>query len=146
MSLHITPYEKKYSESLLSLFDLNCPKYFAPSEKKDFEHYLEFEIEYYFVWNNEDNCVGCGGINLKDDAFYLSWDLIHPDEQGKGLGTELIHHRLRFIHNLRENPKIRVRTSQYAAPFYAKNGFREMKYVAHYWAPRFDLVEMEFIP
>lgn len=56
----------------------------------------------------------------------------------------MLQHRLL---RLAADPRIqvvKVRTSQISYGFYEKNGFRTLRTVPDFWAPGYDLVEMEW--
>jgi len=46
---NIRPYTSSDKEIILNLLSANSPLYFAEEEKSDLEHYLDKEIEDYFV-------------------------------------------------------------------------------------------------
>jgi ribosomal protein S18 acetylase RimI-like enzyme len=142
----IRPYTATDRENVLQLLRLNTPRYFAPSEEKDLEYYLDHHAEHYFVVESGGELRGCGGFNFSDDRTVgkISWDIFHPDHQGKGLGSALTRYR---IERLKEYDSVRiisVRTSQVAFQFYEKFGFRLREVVKDYWAEGFDLYRMEF--
>ena len=141
----IREYAPNDKSALLQLLDLNTPTYFAPTERTDFESYLDHEVELYYVVTFENRIVGCGGINFETDKSIgiISWDIIHPDYQGKALGSLLLQHRLSVLKTLDTKPKIIVRTSQLTHLFYQKHGFVLKDKIVDYWAPGFDLYFME---
>lgn len=132
---------------ILEMFRLNTPKYFSPDEEKELEKYLKTERELYYVLEENEKLVGCGGINFKPDKTeaIISWDIFHPDHQGKGLGSSLLKHRIDKIHTFKEVKRIIVRTSQVVFLFYEKNGFQLLAVKKDYWAPGFDLYLMEYV-
>ena len=141
----IRPYSPKDKNALISLIRLNTPQYFDASEEAGFISYLDNEIETYFVFEQEGKILGCGGINyeLKSNTGYISWDIIHPRFQGKGIGKKLLLHR---IAEIKKSPSIKiivVRTSQHTANFYAKGGFKLDFVTKNYWAKGFDLYQMK---
>lgn len=138
-----TPQDKN---AIFSLLDLNTPKYFAPEEKDDLVHYLENEIEHYFVAELNNEIVGSGGINFKgtDSKGYLSWDFVNPEVQGQGIGTKLVQHRVDFLSSRPNISSIIVRTSQLVYPFYEKCGFETITKKKDYWAEGYDLYEMQY--
>lgn len=76
----IRPFKKEDRDQLIALFRMNAPQYFHESEEKDYIHYLDNEMEDYFVVEEEGRVVGAGGINyfpLEKEA-RISWDLIDP--------------------------------------------------------------------
>lgn len=132
--------------NVIHLLKLNIPAAFAPEEKNEFEAYLLREREDYFVVEESDSIIGCGGINyFSEDALArLSWDMIHPDSQGKGIGKQLVKHRLEHIKQ-RGFHQVQVRTSQMATTFYASLGFEIVETIKDYWAEGFDLVDMRLL-
>ena len=131
--------------SILELFRLNTPAAFAESEEEDLVVYLDEHLERYFVIESEKQILACGGINRSDEAasVKISWDMVHPEYQGSGLGKQLLEHRLAEI---RKNPavtKVIVRTSQLANLFSEKAGFTPVEIIPDYWAKGFDLYRME---
>lgn len=143
----IRAYDANDKATLLHLLELNTPKYFAPSEKEDLEHYLESEIELYYVLSVEGKIVGCGGINFEQEKTVgiISWDIIHPDYQGKSLGSLLLQHRLKHLKSMETIEKIIVRTSQFTHLFYEKQGFELKEIILNYWSEGFDLYYMEYL-
>lgn len=142
---HIRNYSKNDFKSVLTLFQLNTPKYFAKEEENDLIYYLTNELEEYFVIEYQNSIVGCGGINFKGHSgeAYISWDMIHPGHHGVGLGSKLLQYRLNKLKALSSINTVVVRTSQHTYLFYQKNGFVLREIVKDYWAPEFDLYKME---
>jgi N-acetylglutamate synthase-like GNAT family acetyltransferase len=141
----IRKYTTKDKSRVLELFRLNTPNYFDASEESDFIKYLDHEREDYFVYEEHSKIIGVGGINysFEEKVACISWDIIDPKWQGRGIGKKLIQFR---INHINENPKIeiiRVRTSQYAFQFYGKMGFELDKIEKNYWAKNFDLYLMQ---
>lgn len=144
--IKIRPYSEADKGRLLKLLELNTPAYFSTEERKDFMYYLDNEIEQYFVVELDGEIVGCGGINFAEDntAGRISWDLLHPSYQGKGIGSRLLQHRIAVLQSIGDIKSISVRTSQLAWRFYEKNGFRLTEIVEDYWAEGYDLYRMEY--
>lgn len=130
--------------ALLELLHLNTPQYFAPSEAADYVDYLAQHLEDYFVIEHAGTIVGAGGINYfpNDSLARLSWDLVHPEYQGKGIGRLLTQHRIQHIRNKPGMELIVVRTSQVVYKFYEKMGFTLQTVEKDFWAEGFDLYEM----
>lgn len=141
----IREYEEKDRDRILDLFRLNSPRYFSPGEEPDLISYLDNEIEYYYVLELDDHVVGCGGFNFPGDPARprISWDILHPDFQGKSLGSMLLRYRIEKLKAFRDVRVITVRTSQLVYPFYEKSGFTLVEHVKDYWAKGFDLCRME---
>lgn len=144
--ISVSRYSLNDRETLLNLVRLNTPKYFAPDEERDFENYLQNEIEDYFTISVKNEIVGCGGINFENEKTIgiISWDIIHPDYQGKALGSYLLKYRIEILKAIQSVQQIIVRTSQSTYLFYQKHGFQVKKIVPDFWADGFDLYLMEY--
>lgn len=148
LETYIRIYQKTDKQELMKLIKLNTPTYFDDSEEEEFAEYLEKYKEDYFVIENKstNQIIGCGGINYFFDEpiplARISWDIIHPDFQGKGIGKKLLLHRINHIQN-KEIKLIIVRTSQLAYKFYQKVGFELEKTEKDFWAKGFDLYQMK---
>lgn len=143
--MRIRAYQETDRPALISLLQLNIPKYFAPSEEQDFIVYLNEHLEGYYVVEEEGRLIGSGGINYNSDGTQarISWDFLHPDFQRRGIGKKLTLHRIQEIKKNPEILSISVRTSQLAYTFYQKLGFKLQKVVKDFWSKGFDLYEME---
>lgn len=141
----IRPYSPADDPALLELLHLNTPQYFAESEKADLINYLANHIDHYYIVELDEKVVGCGGFNRTTDGIkgVLSWDILHPNAQGKGIGSALAKFRIAEMQKMGLT-EIGVRTSQHAYQFYEKMGFTLKEVVKDYWAEGFDLYEMEF--
>lgn len=142
----IIPYSNDHFSSVINLLELNTPLYFHTSEKKEFQEYLTSKREDYFVYIKDDQVVGCGGINYfsEENVARISWDIIHPDHHGKGIGKELMLYRIDWIKKQSSrHQRIIVRTSQLVFKFYQKMGFSLQEVIPDYWAPKLDLYLME---
>ena len=93
-----------------------------------------------YVLVTNDRIVGCGGINFADDKTVgkISWDIIHPDYQGKSLGKQLLEYRIDKLKSIDRVRKITVRTSQLVYKFYQKQGFVLKATHKDYWAKGID--------
>ena len=142
----IRDYRSPDKETVLDLFRMNTPAYFSMDEEKDLIHYLEHEIDLYYVIELNNKLIGCGGINFSENGTVgkISWDFLHPDYQGLGIGTLLLEHRINLLKETIGIQRILVRTSQHAYKFYERSGFRLMETVKDYWASGFDLYRMEY--
>lgn len=141
----IIPYAKKYKSDVILLINLNTPEYFASHEEQDLNNYLEAEIEDYFVVEINNKIVGAGGINYKRELHQgiISWDIIHPDFQGKGVGKYLLEYRLNIIKSDKTINRVIVRTSQLVYKFYEKAGFQLIEIKKDFWSKGLDMYYME---
>lgn len=141
----IREYKPSDKNRIRELLKLNTPEYFAPEEEQDLIDYLNNHLENYYVVEEEGVVLGCGGFNLSDDprVVRISWDIIDPGSQGKGVGTFLTKFRIRKIKESKTVETIVVRTTQLVYPFYEKLGFEIKSIEKDYWAPGFDLYYMD---
>ena len=74
-----------------------------------------------FPYSDWSCCRVCG-INFAENKTIgkISWDIIHPDFQGKSLGTKLLKYRIEVLKTIPGIQKITVRTLQVAYKFYEK--------------------------
>ena len=142
----IREYKSIDKNAVLELIRLNIPKYFASSEEDDFSRYLDSEIELYYVLFFDKKLVGCGGINFSDNRMTgkISWDILHPEYQGKSLGTYLLEYRIKKLKSIDSVQRITVRTSQLAYKFYEKRSFELLEVKKDHWARGFDMYRMEY--
>ncbi len=140
----IRVYSNKDKAGVIGLLRKNTPEYFDFSEETDLENYLENELEEYFVYEHKNKIIGAGGINyfINQRLARISWDMIDPNDQGKGVGRKLVLHRINLLN---QNPQIEfivVRTSQLVYKFYEKMGFEIEKIEKDFWAKNYDLYQM----
>ena len=141
----IRAYSNTDKPKIIQLLRKNTPEYFDSSEEKDFKNYLENEVEKYFVYEINSEIIGAGGINyfVEEKLARISWDIIDPNSQGKGIGKELTQYR---INHLKRNLNIEfiiVRTTQLVYKFYEKLGFELEKIEKNFWSKNFDLYQMK---
>lgn len=145
-SIIIREYRATDKEAVINLIKLNTPSSFAEEETEDLSDYLDKEIELYYVLLVDRKVVGAGGINFAENKTIgkISWDIIHPDYQGKSLGTKLLKYRIGILKAIPGIKKITVRTSQVAYKFYEKQGFTLNEIKRNYWADGFDMYSMQY--
>lgn len=143
--MKIRPYIQNDKVAVIELLRSNTPTFFAPAEEKDLIAYLDKEIEDYFVVEENSKIIAAAGINYfpKEKTACISWDIIKPESQGKGIGKKLTEHRINYLNKNFKIDLIFVRTTQLVYKFYEKMGFKLMKVEKNYWAKNFDLYYME---
>ncbi len=145
MSHQIRAYKESDVQNLLELIQLNTPEFFDQSEWQEYLDYLKEHLEEYYVVEIDKKIVGCGGINYfwNDGVARISWDAIHPQYQGRGIGLDLLQYRINKIKQQKSIHKIVVRTTQLVYQFYEKGGFTLRETQKDFWAPGFDLYLLE---
>ncbi|MCF2446554.1 GNAT family N-acetyltransferase [Dyadobacter sp. CY345] len=143
--MNIRKFENTDRDLVLHLLRLNTPAYFSSSEEKDLIYYFDFHADNYYIVESEENIIGSAGFNLSTDGktAHLSWDIVHPDYQGKRVGSELTRFRIQLIKEIGSVHTLAVRTSQFAYKFYEKFGLILRETVKDYWAEGFDLYQMD---
>ena len=143
--MKIQEYQSRYKSQIMAIFNAHVPQFFAPSERKELDHYLTHELEKYFVIIEKDKVIGCGGINFPDNGreARLSWDMVAPNHMGRGAGGQLVLHRLNIIRQTPGVGSIIVRTTPMTEGFYRRLGFLVKSRQKDYWATGYDLVVME---
>ena len=115
-------YSKNDRHICLSIFDENCPKYFAPNERSDFERFLEqapcgYEL---CILNGAIvgayGLIGSGSINQS-----LNWILLSARAQGIGLGS-VIMSRVIDTASQKGLSTIDIAASHLSRDFFAKYG------------------------
>ncbi len=139
----IRPYKADDYHQIIQLFEFNTPEYFAAEEKDDLEKYLVQFSDHFFVFEEEKQIIGAGGYNIIENQGRLSWYFIHPHHRGKGIGKSIAQHSLDCLQKEEGIDHIIVRTSQHAWQFFEKMGFQLEKMEKDFWAPGFDLYQMQ---
>lgn len=141
----IRKHEATDRDRIIELLRLNTPEYFSPNEEADLIDYLDHHADNYYVLLLEGVIQGCGGFNLSKDGETgkISWDIFHPESQGKGLGSALTKFRIQRMKEIAGIKTISVRTSQLAYQFYAKFGLELREVVKDYWDEGFDLYRLD---
>ena len=141
----IRAYIKKDRLNVIELLRKNTPEYFDPSEESEFQNYLDNEVEDYFVYEHHSEIIGAGGINYfaKEKMAKISWDMIAPKWQGKGIGKALYQYRINRVNDHPRIESIVVRTTQLTYKFYEKMGFTLENVEKDFWAKGFDLYQMK---
>ena len=123
--MQIRPYQSDDKKTCLAIFDSNLPKFFAAEERPDFADFLDKLPCPYFVIQDGDEILGCGGhsINEAKQKVGMAWGMIHSEQHKRGLGRYLLLYRLKTICKIMKSGQIILDTSQHSYPFFEKLGF-----------------------
>lgn len=137
------PYTAKDREPCLAIFDANCPRFFAPNERRDYIQFLDTNPAGYEVCVVNEHIVGAFGL-LGDGTRNrsLNWILIAPQSQTRGLGS-LFLKRVIINAQAQDIGCICIAASHLSAPFFAKHGARVITETSHGWGPDMHRVDME---
>ncbi|MCC3859904.1 GNAT family N-acetyltransferase [Pseudemcibacter aquimaris] len=141
--MNITQYQSKDRDAVLSIFDKNCPDFFAPNERDDYLEFLDEYADGYRVCVHDDKIVGAFGLYEKDNKdSRLQWILLDPDAQGIGLGTMIMDDVLKQAGEFGVKT-IQIATSHVAFKFFEKHGATIVSEVENGWGPGMHQVHME---
>jgi [ribosomal protein S18]-alanine N-acetyltransferase len=143
--MEIRRYREHDRKQVIWVLQLNTPVYFSAGEEADLEDYLTHHIDRYYVIEIDEKICACGGLNLSENGekMTISWDIVHPDWHGKGLGSALMKHRIQITQSIPSVTILSVRTSQLVYPFYEKFGLQIKEVIKDYWDEGFDMYRLE---
>lgn len=147
MSTEIRDYQPEDRTACLDLFDGNMPRYFAPSEREEFDQFLttlDQSATPYQVLLHEGEVVGCGGISCDPAtrSALMIWGMVSQDLHGQGLGTKLAEARLARARTDPAIDEVRLATSQHVTGFYERFGFATTAVTPDGFGPGIDRVDM----
>ena len=83
MNLKFRTYTKNDKQSLIDIFETNCPKYFDINEKNEFIDYLDnYTNENYLVAITGNQIIGCGGLYTNDIEHRIAWVMFKKNSLG----------------------------------------------------------------
>lgn len=122
MALMFRPYSLGDQEICLALFDTNCPEYFAPSERRDYENFLNSNPPGYELCVSNGNIVGAFGLIEENvNKSRLDWILLNQYSQGSGIGSIIMNRVLAQARDTRV-AVILITTSHKVYNFFEKFG------------------------
>ena len=142
-NLRFRSYLPTDKEACLELFDANCPEFFSPNERTDYENFLEANPDSYELCFGDGPVVGAFGL-IGDGAHdrSLNWILLNPSSQGLGIGATIME---RVVLDALESGVrvVNIAASHKSAPFFAKFGANEVTVTDNGWGPGMHRVDME---
>jgi len=143
-SLHFRPFLLSDREACLAIFDTNCPEFFAPNERKDYEQFLPGNPSAYEVCVRSHKIVGAYGFKISSERKRgcISWIMVDASDRGSGLGTRMIRRVLESISS-KSATIIDIAASQKSAPFFARFGAVEINRTVEGWGPELDRIDMK---
>jgi GNAT superfamily N-acetyltransferase len=128
-------------ELCLRLFDANCPAYFAPNERAEYEGFLRAGASGYRICELDSQVVGAFGLSEEAGACRVQWIMISPRVQRAGLGTAMINEALGQARRLGAQSLL-IAASHRSAPFFARFGARSVQETADGWGPGMHRIDM----
>ena len=146
-SLHFRPFLLSDREACLAVFDTNCPEFFAPNERRDYERFLAGNPSTYVVCIRNHKIVGAYGFKISSESRRgcISWIMVDASARGNGLGTRMICRVLEAVSS-GNTTVIDIAASQKSAPFFARFGAVEINRTLEGWGPGLDRVDMKLTP
>jgi len=129
-------------QTCIDIFDANCPEFFAPNERQEYEEFLSDVSQAYEVCEVDGQVHGAFGL-FDDGANQkrLNWILLAPQSQGTGIGLKIME-RVLHLGRLTETKTVMIAASQKSAPFFAKFGAVITLTTGNGWGPGMDRVDM----
>ena len=143
MNMTFRPYRASDKHICIDIFDANCPEYFAPNERPDYEEFLDSAPQDYEICERDGRVLGAFGlIAHSEKEKTINWILLDPQAQGMGVGSDIMR---RVIHRSRESDStaVRIAASHKSAPFFAHFGATTKSTTKDGWGPGMDRVDME---
>ena len=123
--MKIRDYREDDHAACMRVFDSNIDPFFQPSERPEFQAFLNHLPGPYFVVEDEaGEVVACGGFAVDAGCASFCWGMVLRALHGRGVGRMLSQERLRRIMVDPTVTRIRLDTSQHTTAFYTKLGFR----------------------
>ena len=137
------PYVEADLKTCLSMFDANCPEYFAPNERVDYLQFLDTCPADYELCEVSGKVMGAFGVfDREGEEKDLNWILLDPNSQGQGLGSSIM---TRVATSARDSGAnvVHIAASHKSAPFFAKFGAKLTLVTDHGWGADMHRVDME---
>lgn len=135
-------YKARDKPACLSLFDENCPEYFAPNERLDFEEFLDKNPATYQLCLKNEVIVGVFGVFEKElGQSRLEWILLSGKAQGLGLGSIIMEKSQAFAKE-QGATLIHIATSHKAFKFFEKKGATIVSETKDGWGPNMHRIDM----
>jgi GNAT superfamily N-acetyltransferase len=140
---HFRPYSQDDKEICLSLFDANCPQFFAPNERADYLAFLEEDPSGYELCLVDGEVAGAFGlIGDAGSRRRLNWIMLDPRFQGAGAGRAIME-RVVALASSRGIEAVDIAASHKSASFFARFGAVTLKVTDDGWGPGMHRVDME---
>ncbi|WP_462380571.1 GNAT family N-acetyltransferase [Pseudomonas sp. Marseille-QA0892] len=139
-------YNPSTRTACLGLFDANTPRFFAASERPDFERFLDHHASarHFEIGVLDGEVVSCGGfrVDAATGTAALAWGMVAPEFHGRGIGRVMTHSRLGAASRHPGVIRIILDTSQHTQGFYARLGFKPVSLTRDGYGPGLDRWDM----
>ena len=142
-NVRFRPWRRIDREACLSIFDANCPAFFAPNERIDYASFLDAAPDGYDVCEMAGRVVGaCGLIKQGDGGASLNWIMIVPVARGVGIGSAMMERVISLARASRLSV-IDIAASHKSAAFFERCGAIATGRTNDGCGPGMDRVDME---
>ena len=139
-------WQEEDREACLSIFDANCPAFFAPNERSAYASFLDAAPEGYEVCEMAGRVVGAFGlVKRRDGGASLNWIMLAPDSQGTGIGSAMME-RVVSLARASGVSTINIAASHKSAAFFERFGALATERTTDGWGPGMDRVDMALRP
>jgi GNAT superfamily N-acetyltransferase len=137
------PYSGADRETCLDFFDANCPEYFAPNERSDYQRFLDAGSTGYELCLIDEKIAGAFGlIGNAASRRRLNWIMLNPRFHGVGGGRAIMERIV--AHAVSEGLEVLdIAASHKSAPFFAKFGAVTTTVTENGWGPGMHRVDMQ---
>ena len=141
--INFRPYRAADRQACINIFDANCPKFFAPDERQEYEKFLERAPVDYEVCEVDGKVLGAFGLFANgENTKALNWILLDPQSQGIGVGSSIME-RVMQLSRMSQTRVVKIAASHKSAPFFARFGALTTALTKNGWGPGMDRVDME---
>ena len=137
------PYRDADRQACTNIFDANCPEFFAPNERQEYEEFLDCASGDYEVCEVDGKVLGAFGLFVNGDNIKaLNWILLDRHTQGVGVGSTIME-RVIQLGRTSQTRVVKIAASHKSAPFFARFGASTTSLTKNGWGPGMDRVDME---
>lgn len=147
--MNLRPYTPSDKTTCLAIFQANTPQFFAVHEQAEFADFLDRQPCPYFVVEQNDEIVGCGGYFVHEPKRIvgLTWGMVRQELHQRGIGKYLLLARLHDVCNQNviddDHPMtVLMDTSQHSKGFFEKFGFVVTHFTENGYAPGLHRYEL----
>ena len=139
------PYCNADHQACTSIFNANCPEFFAPNERQEYEDFLEGVPGNYEVCEVDGRVLGAFGLfDDSENMKVLNWILLDPQTQSIGIGSKIME-RVIQLSRTSQTGMVKIAASHKSAPFFARFGATTTSLTKNGWGPGMDRVDMELL-
>ena len=141
-NLTFRPYCSSDINACLAIFDANCPEFFAPNEREEYQQFLDRAPDGYEICEADGQVLGAFGLfDDGPDKRTLNWILLDPQSHGRGVGSSIME-RVIQLGRSAETGIVRIAASQKSAPFFARFGAQTTSTIVDGWGPGMHRIDM----